>query len=245
MMKRAVIVGASSGMGREVALQLLADGWQLGIAARRTQALLQLQAAHPHQVEVETLDVVQDDAPARLLSLVKKLGGVDLYLHASGIGKQNLDLSPVVELKTVETNALGFTRMITAIYNYMAAHDGGHIAVITSIAGTKGLGIAPGYSATKTFQNSYIQALEQQAHMRHLDILFTDIRPGFVNTDLLNDSHSYPMLMDVKPTASLIVKAIYRKKHIAVIDWRYRCLTAAWRRIPRILWRQLKIKTKG
>ena len=134
--------------------------------------------------------------------------------------------------------------MIDAAFGYMVKHGGGHIAAITSVAGTKGLGMAPSYSATKAFQNTYLQALEQLANMRKLHISFTDIRPGFVATALLDDEHNYPMLMNVQTTARLIMKAVKAKKHVAILDWRYRVLIALWRRVPRCIWRHLPIKTK-
>lgn len=110
---------------------------------------------------------------------------MDLFFLSSGIGSQNPDLKPEIELNTARTNVEGFTRMVTAAFNHFKTQGGGHIAVISSIAGTKGLGIAPAYSATKRFQNTYIEALAQLSRMQHLNIHFTDIRPGFVATDLL------------------------------------------------------------
>ena len=146
-----------------------------------------------------------------------------------------------IELATVETNGLGFTRMIGCAYRYFAQQGRGHIAAITSIAGTKGLGPAPAYSATKAMQNVYLQALEQQANARKLDIRFTDIRPGFVDTALLSGTFHYPMMLKPQAVAHEIVSAIEHHKHIRVIDWKYRILTAVWRRIPRCIWRRIKL----
>ena len=238
--RRAVIVGASSGLGREVALLLLADGWQCGVAARRADKLAELENAFPEQVTTAAIDVTAIDAEERLTRLVEDLGGMDLYFHAAGIGWQNRDLDADKELATVETNALGFTRLVGAAYRYMAAHGGGHIAVISSIAGVKGLGPAPAYSATKALQNTYIQALEQQAHARGLNIRFTDIRPGFVDTALLAGD-KYPMMLKPEAVARQIVRAIKSRRHVAVIDLRWRVLTAMWRRVPRWIWRRLKL----
>ena len=120
-MKKAIIVGASSGIGQEVAKLLLAEGWTLGVAARREEKLLELQALAPDRVKVMTIDVTQPDADERLLSLIDRLGGIDLYFHASGIGRQNRTLDADIELHTAETNALGFMRMIGAAYRYFAA----------------------------------------------------------------------------------------------------------------------------
>ena len=190
---------------------------------------------------MEQIDVTSADAPEKLMQLVDRLGGMDLFFYASGIGKQNRELTPDIELATVETNGLGFTRMIGCAYRYFAQQGRGHIAAITSIAGTKGLGPAPAYSATKAMQNVYLQALEQQAHARNLQIRFTDIRPGFVDTALLAGNFHYPMMLKPQAVAREIVNAIEHRQHIRIIDWRYRLLTAVWRRIPRCIWRRLKL----
>lgn len=241
MNKKAIIIGASSGIGREVARLLLADGWTLGVAARREELLQELKASAPERVEVMAIDVTTPDAGERLLALVQQIGGMDLYFHASGIGKQNRTLETDIELRTMDTNAVGFTRMIDTAYRYFAEKGEGHVAAITSIAGTKGLGPAPAYSATKALQATYLQALEQQAHSRGLKIRFTDIRPGFVDTALLNDSFPYPMLMRPEAVARDIVRSIYRRRHVRVIDYRYRLFTFLWRLIPRSLWRRLSL----
>ena len=157
------------------------------------------------------------------------------------IGKQNRELEEDIELATMQTNALGFTRMIGEAYRYFAEQGRGHIAAITSIAGTKGLGPAPSYSATKAMQNVYLQALEQQANSRGLKIRFTDIRPGFVDTALLDGDFRYPMMLKPESVARDILSAIHHHRHIQVIDWKYRLLTCLWRRIPRCLWRHLRI----
>ena len=241
-MKKAIVIGASSGLGNEVAKLLLAHGWRLGIAARRIERLEEFKAQAADRVEVQALDVTSDDAPQALAALIEKVGGMDLFFYASGVGNQNMELEPSIELKTVETNGLGFTRMIGAAYRYMAEHEGGHIAAISSIAGTKGLGAAPSYSATKALQNVYIQSLEQQARMRGLNIAFTDLRPGFVATALLGDNPKYPMLLKPEKVASEMMRAIKHRRHVWVIDWRWRIATAMWRRIPRCLWRRLKVR---
>ena len=110
-----------------------------------------------------------------------------------------------------------------------------------SLYAEKGLGIAPAYSATKRFQNTYIDALEQMAHFSGKSICFTDIRPGFVATGLLNDGKHYPMLMNKEKVAKDIVKALKRKKRVIVIDWRYRILVAFWKLIPACIWRHLPV----
>ena len=244
-MKRAIIIGATSGIGREVARLLAKEGWKVGIAGRREELLQSLQGEFPDgQMKSVVLDVTDPDAPTRLQELIDQLGGMDLYFHSSGIGFQNATLDPEIEMRTARTNGEGFVRMVTCAFNYFKAHASrehrGHIAVISSIAGTKGIGVAPAYSATKRFQNTYIQALTQLARMQHLPIHFTDIRPGFVATDLLRDAR-YPLLMKAEPVARDIVRALHHRRRIRIIDWRYRLLVFFWRLIPRPIWERLKV----
>ena len=90
-------------------------------------------------------------------------------------------------------------------------------------------------------QNVYLQALEQQAAARGLNIRFTDIRPGFVDTDLLSCDFHYPMMLRPERVAKHIVAAVNRRRHVCIIDWKYRLLTAVWRRIPRWVWRRMRL----
>lgn len=242
-MKRAIIIGATSGIGQEVAKILLLEGWKLGVAGRRQSALEIFQQTVPDQIEIQELDITQEEATDKLQILISKLGGMDLFLLSSGIGYQNINLDSKIELNTARTNVEGFIRMIDSAFIYFKENGGGHLAVISSIAGTKGLGVAPAYSATKRFQNTYIDALEQLAHLQKLNIYFTDIRPGFVATALLNDGKHYPMLMKADKVGYSIVKAIKRKQRIAIIDTRYRILVFFWQMIPRWIWKRMPIKT--
>ena len=238
---RIIIIGATSGIGREVAKLYIAQGWQVGIAGRRAEELESLRKEAPEQVFSEVLDVTLEDAPCRLQSLIDKVGGMDIFLLSSGIGKQNPTLTPDIELKTAATNVEGFIRLTTAAWHFFEKQGYGHIAAISSIAGIKGLGIAPAYSATKRFQNTYLDALDQLARMNKLNISFTDIRPGFVATPLLKDDN-YPLLMKAPQVAQSIVKAIQQKMRIVVIDWRYRILVFFWKLIPHWIWVRLKVK---
>lgn len=243
-MKRAIIIGATSGIGKEIAKGLLAEGWKIGIAGRRLTALEELQKTSPEHISIQDLDVTQEDAVEKLELLIRQTGGMDLFLLSSGVGHQNIGLNMETELKTVSTNVEGFTRMVDSAFNYFKSNGGGHLAVISSVAGTKGLGVAPAYSATKRFQNTYIDALEQLAHLQKLPIYFTDIRPGFVATDLLDDGKHYPLLMKVETVGKEIIRALNKKKRVAIIDWRYRLIVFFWRLIPRCLWKRMPVKTR-
>ncbi len=287
MAKKAIVMGATSGIGMEVASLLAQRGWQVGIAGRRVERLEEvkrntnqiisektkvsqkgnisegMKASRGEIICYQQIDVTSADAPTLLQKLIEKLGGMDLYFHSSGIGWQNYSLDFEKEMKTVETNGLGFVRMVDTAFNWFAqqsqeqdkgqelrleqksdkskGNDTYRIACITSIAGTKGLGAAPAYSATKRFQNHYLECLTQQAYMRHLPIAITDIRPGFVKTDLIAGSN-YPLQLTPQEVAQQIVNAIERGKAVKTIDWKYSILVSLWRMIPRWIWTRLTIK---
>ena len=241
MNKKVIIIGATSGIGREVANISIAQGWKVGVAGRRAQELETLRQTAPDQVFTQVLDVTDKNANQKLDELIEQIGGMDVFLLSSGIGKQNYTLEADIELATAVTNVEGFIRMTNAAYHYFEKQGHGHLAIISSIAGTKGLGAAAAYSATKRFQHTYMEALEQLARMNKINISFTDIRPGFVATPLLKKD-SYPMLMKATDVAHQIVKAISRKKRIAIIDWRYRILVLFWRMIPKGIWLRLPVR---
>lgn len=240
MKKKIIIMGATSGIGLEVARLFHQQGHIIAIAGRRMDNLQRI-STELANCPYAQIDVTDTQAPTRLQELIEDLGGMDIYLHVSGIGKQNRQLDTDVELATVETNALGFTRLVNHAWHYFRTQGSGHIAAVSSIAGTKGLGAAPSYSATKRYCNTYLEALAQLASMQGLNIHFTDIRPGFVNTELLSDSFHYPMMMQPVPVAHQIVKGILSRKRTVTIDWRFRLLVFFWRLIPSCLWVRLKI----
>jgi len=242
--RRAIVMGATSGIGLEVAKALAEKGWLVGIAGRRQELLQQIQRKHLNIVATEQIDVTKADATERLQTLIGKMGGMDLYFHSSGIGYQNTKLDMELELATIETNAVGMTRMVGAAFHYFEEHSEqkGQIAVISSIAGTKGLGAAPAYSATKRFVNHYLECLTQLCHIRRLHhISIHDIRPGFVRTPLISGSN-YPLQLNAAKVAQQIVKGVECGYSIITIDWRYRLLVFFWRLIPHRLWVRLRIK---
>lgn len=239
-MKRAIIIGGTSGIGLEVARILHSEGWVIGIAGRRTELLNQIHVQFKERIYVLTIDVCQESAGDEMLKLIGQMGGVDLILNSSGYGKQNKSLEPHIEVDTMLTNTVGFTRIITTAYRYFSTQGGGHIAAISSIAGTKGLGAAPAYSATKRMQSQYIQCLAQKSRMDGVKITFTDIQPGFVDTDFIKGSNM-PMMLSAEHTARCIVKALKHKRRKVIIDWKYTIIVGLWKLIPNWLWERLKI----
>lgn len=238
--KRIVVVGATSGIGLEVARLFISRGWFVGVAGRNTQMLDALKQENPSQVYTAVIDITHSDAPERLSHLIEEMSGMDVYFHSSGIGYNNPQLDETKELDTLRTNGEGFTRMIGAAYRYFRLRKKGQIVAISSVAATRGMGSAPAYSATKRFQMHYLQSIRQLATTDSLHLTVTEIRPGFVDTPLLRDS-KYPMLMESKIVAQAIVKAVIRRKRLLTFDWRYRLLVAFWRMIPVRIWEKTRV----
>lgn len=246
--ERMVIIGATSGIGREVAERMAERGVHLGVAGRRIELLEELQAKYgAERIAIAQMDVTDSSAADVLDNLLNEIGAPDVLLYASGVGKQNPDLEEERELNTVTTNCEGMVRIVDRFVNYVkrtpaySREHKAHIAVITSVAGTMGMGQAPAYSASKSMQSAYIVALAQHARMQRIPMTFTDIRPGFVATELLNPAKHYPMLMTKAEAARHIIRGIERRRRIVIFDWRFRCIVTLWRLIPRWLWERITI----
>lgn len=239
-MSTILIVGASSGLGLEVAKIYIAQGHNVCLAARRQEPLAELVALAPERVSAAFLDVTASDAEQRMDELLRS-SNPDVLFYSSGVGSQNRQLKADIEARTFATNAMGFGLMLGCAFRFFAERGKGHIAAITSIAGTKGLGPSPAYSATKAFGSTYLEALAQLAHIRGVELHVTELRAGFVSTPLLGDKPTYPMLLDAADVARKMVRAVERRKAVVIIDWRWSIVTALWRLIPRFIWRRLKL----
>lgn len=230
-----VIVGATSGIGLAVAEKLAAAGNTLGLAGRNLATVKTLAERYPERVFLERIDISSEDAPESLSHLIGQMGGMDVYFHVAGVGYSNPELEAAPDGATVEVNVAGFTRMIDAAFRYFTASGGGHIAAITSVAGTKGIGPMAAYCASKSYQRIYLEAVAQLAHARNLNVTVSDMRPGWVSTPLVGEGAPHPMMMPVDYGARRIAAAMWRPG-VHIVDWRWRCLVGLWRLVPRWLW---------
>lgn len=244
-MKKIIIIGASSGLGARIATDFARGGWRVGIAARRDDRLQQIKELYPDNIATKTIDVTAPDAARRFTELIELCDGMDVLLFAAGTGFNDPDLDPSHVRDTLQTNVTGFAEILTAAYRYFrdtANVHQGQIAAITSVAGVKTLGVAAAYSASKAFQQRFINCLEQLAYRRQVNIEFTDIRPGFIRTPLLQEGKDYPMIMSVDYAAPLIERAILRRRRVAYIDYRWNVVARLMSVIPQRLWRHLSLE---
>lgn len=237
-----IITGATSGLGRSLAVKFISAGWRIGAAGRNVKALEELKSLAPERIVIKQIDVCKSDAPEKFNELVKELGGIDIYLHCPGILIDNKCLNPDNEVRMIDTNATGFARMISAAFRYFGGNGiKGRIVAISSIAGCRGLGDLPAYSASKAFAQSYLEALRQYADKLRLPVRIVDIRPGWTRTPLLEDNRKYLLEMSSEKVTDIIFKAALHAKRAVTVGLRWKVLTFFEKQIPAAIWQRIHI----
>lgn len=231
--KKAIIVGATSGIGRELAKLLSNNNYIVGITGRRTNLLEEIKSENPTSYFIKTLDITDtEQTEQRLNELKKEIGGLDLLILSSGIGDLNHNLDFEIEKRTIETNVLGFTLITNWAFNYFEEQKFGHLVAISSVGGLRGSRQAPAYNATKSFQMNYLEGLRQKAKKLNTNISVTDIRPGFVDTDMAKGEGLF-WVSKVDKAAQQIFDAINRKKRVTYVTKRWRIIASILKNLPR------------
>ncbi len=232
-MKKAIVVGATSGIGKSLAEILVQQGYVVGITGRRTALLQELKAQAPSAFLVRAFDITSLDQVAdHLDALAQELGGVDLLVISSGTGFLNLRLDFEPEQQTFETNVSGFTCVADWAFRYFEKQGFGHLVAITSIAGLRGNGAAPAYNASKAYQINYLEGLRQKARKQKKPVIITDTRPGYVDTDMAKGPGIF-WAAPVDKAARQIFKAIQQERKVAYITKRWAFIAAVYRLLPR------------
>ena len=233
-MKKAIIIGATSGIGRALAIELSQRGYALGLAGRREELLQALQGELERESVCKMLDIAQpEDAVLRLHTLIAELGGMDLLVIAAGIGDGlGEELKWEKEAAVLQTNVIGFARLAVEGYNLFARQQGGQLVGISSIAGIRGSRSSPGYSASKAFMTNYLEALRWRAVHDGNHIVVTDIRPGFIATPMTEGQSGMFWVAPVDKAAHQIADAIQRRLPVAYITHRWALIASLLRHIP-------------
>ena len=231
-MKRAIVVGATSGIGRQLAVLLAEKGYRVGATGRRKERLEALRAQYPEQILISAFDITETVKVSQQLDMLsKELGGLDLLVLSSGVGELNADLDFAIEKETIAVNVSGFTAVADWGFKYFEKQASGHFAAITSLAGLRGSRHAPAYYATKAYQINYLEGLRQKAGKSKLPIFITDIRPGFVDTEMAQGEGIFWMA-SVERAALQMMAAIEKKKQVAYITKRWKAIAGLLRMVP-------------
>jgi short-subunit dehydrogenase len=221
--KKIIIIGASSGMGLEIARIYAAKGCRVAITGRRKDLLLEAAAAFPGNLLPFCFDVNGNENGQVFQQMVTGLGSLDLLVYNSGYGELNEALDPTIELQTVGTNVAGFTEITALAFTFFEHQGHGQIALTSSVAALRGNSYAPAYSASKAYMSNYAEGLSVRARRLKKKIVVTDIRPGFVKTKMAK-GHGQFWVAEVEKAAAQIVEAIEKKKRVAYITRRWRLI---------------------
>ncbi|MCF8330249.1 MAG: SDR family NAD(P)-dependent oxidoreductase [Crocinitomicaceae bacterium] len=235
-MKKAIIIGATSGIGNGLAKLLADNNYKVGITGRRTELLNKLKNENPNSYFIKSFDVTDTKiAVEKLEELATELGGLDLLIISSGTGDLNEKLDYEIEKRTIETNVTGFTCVANWAFNYFEHQKRGHLVAISSVGGLRGSRIAPAYNATKAYQINYLEGLRQKVTNLKEPIFVTDIRPGLVDTEMAKGEGLF-WVMPVEKTVRQIYKAIISKKKVAYVTKRWQLIAIILKRIPRSIY---------
>ncbi|MEA3368953.1 MAG: SDR family NAD(P)-dependent oxidoreductase [Candidatus Ratteibacteria bacterium] len=238
-MNKAVIIGATSGIGKELARVFSANGYEVGIAGRRTNLLEELSSELSTKTYISTIDVKNTEfAIQSLEELLKEMQDVDILIINAGIAHTNPSLDWSEEKETIDTNVSGFTAIAGAAMRYFIKRGAGHLAGISSIAGIRGGDKAPAYSASKAFMSNYLEGLSRKAVKEKLPITITDIQPGFVKTAMVKGDNLF-WIASPRKAAKQIYNAIKRKKGKVYITKRWVLIAWLFKIMPGYFYKRL------
>ena len=230
-MKNALIIGATSGIGKELAKLLVDDNYKVVITGRREKLLQEIKETNPTNYVIKVHDVTNLDSCEMLFDELKnELKNIDLIVYSSGVGDPNYKLEWEKELPTLETNILAATKIYGLAYNLFRKQGYGHLVGITSIASIRGNRHVPAYFASKAFQANYLESLWLKGKRSKAKIVVTDIQPGFVDTSMAI-GNTFWMSTTEKATKQ-IYTAIKKKKKKAYITKRWRLVALLLKNIP-------------
>lgn len=224
-MGKVIIIGATSGIGKELANLFSGQGDEVGIIGRRSALLKEVAEALPNKSYVRPIDISRThEAIKELEGLIEEMNGVDTIVISAGLGNFNPILDWSVEQEMINTNVSGFTAMCCAAMKHFIKQGKGHLVGISSIDAIRGNGCAPAYAASKAFVSNYLEGLRFWAHRQKLPIIVTEIQPGLVDTSMAKGSTLFWMA-PVKKAAHQIYSAIVTQKAHAYVTRRW-CLIA-------------------
>jgi len=236
--RRIIIVGASSGIGREMAKQYALEGNLVGVTGRRTELLEELRNSFSGRIIYSAFDVTAGNSIEHIKELVQRLNGLDILIYSSGIGELSKGLDWEIDKLTLETNVIGFIEIANWSFNYFLNQGHGSMAVISSIAANRGNSWAPAYSASKAFQSNYFEALAIKANKMKKAIGITCIEPGFVDTKMAKGNKRF-WLVPLEKAARQIISGIKKKKQKVYVSKRWWLVARLMRLTPFWLYKKI------
>mgnify|MGYP001313166891 FL=1 len=188
------ITGASSGIGRSLAIKFANEGWQVAASARRENLLKELNDEKPN-IHPFPLDVTNHEKCITVFNeVIKKLNNIEICVFCTGIhdpkSEKSLNLEKIK--KIMEVNYFGTINSINSVYNYFKEKKSGHISMVSSVAGYRGLPAGGAYCASKSALTTYAESL--YFDMKRFNVRVSVVHPGFIKTPM-TDQNDFPMPM--------------------------------------------------
>jgi short-subunit dehydrogenase len=229
-MQKILLIGATSGIGRELARLYATAGHLVAATGRRQELLDSLHDEYPDHILTACFDATAADAAQQLTALTQRLGGLDLLIFNAGWGDLSDTLDWNIDKPTVDINVHAFLTAIHFGWNYFIHQGHGHLATVSSIAGNRGNRHSPAYSAAKAFQSIYFEGLYIKARKMKIPLYVTDIQPGFVDTKMAKGPRFWVAPAD--KAARQIARAIAGRRRRAYITRRWWIIAQLFRWIP-------------
>jgi len=237
MTQRAMVIGASSGIGEALARKLAAEGYEVGLTARSVDKLEAIAESLPTKAYVARMDIAEaEQARESFTELAAEMGTVDVVVVNAGIGRGNIDLDWEPERETIDVNVRGFTAMAVAAMDYFEEQGHGQLVGVSSVASYVGSSEIPAYNASKAFVSNYLEGLRYKSQYLDADITVTTVEPGYVDTDLAGGEF---WLCSPETAADLIYEAIAEKKSQQFVTRRWRLVAIALTLLPEFIKRRL------
>ena len=230
-MKKAIVIGGTSGIGQGIVESLIKNNYKVGVTGIEQNLLTKLQKAYPKNIKTKYLDCIKDDNSKRINELATSLGGLDLLIFSAGIGNLNKNLGHKIENHANQLNVLAFTEIADWSYRFFKNQNKGHFVAISSIAGLSGYREAPAYHAAKSYQINYLQGLRQKAKKSKSPIYITDIRPGFVDTQMSKGKKRF-WVAPIKKAVDQTYNLIQKKKGIGYVSKRWQLIAIVLKVLP-------------
>lgn len=242
MLQRIVIVGASSGIGRALALELARADRQLGLVARRQTELDEVAAAvrqRGGQAEIVVSDAVDVDAVEQAWTALKqKLGGVDAIVYAAGVMPNVAidEFNTQKDKQIIEVNVIGAMAWLNCAARDFQTLKSGVICGIGSVAGDRGRRPSPAYGASKAALHTYLESLRNRLWLHGVRVV--TVKPGPVDTPMTKGKPGMPLMVSAEIAARHIAKALEGGPEVTYVAGAWRWIMLAMRLVPSMLFRR-------
>lgn len=242
--RRAIVIGASSGIGAALVRKLASEGYTVAALARREEQLTAvcdtINHTYPHAAHPYTHNVTDTpDIPALFQTITRDLGGLDLIAYVAGIqppvGLNEYNFAK--DEAMLKVNLLGAIAWLNEAAIRFERAGAGHILAVSSIAGDRGRIGSPVYNASKAGLNTYLEALRNR--LTRQGITVTTIKPGFVDTILLENAPKTFWVISTDEAARQIYRAIRWKLQTVYTPLRWALIGLILRHIPSFIFRRL------